>query len=180
MSKKLLGLIASLFVCVTNPLAAQEATVSGSLISQTEWAVAVGLMFAADLEWELTDHILLGGHVAYFSSGSTSSDSVGYDRQVLRGYNGGPQVRYRFRPGKTIDPYISGRLLVMYGDRGYGYDSSKHLTLAPGLGVGVDFWLDSFRAGIFYDADFPLFAFDDFGGVFYTLLFPGVRLGFAF
>ncbi len=181
--KSRISLNVAVFLClVASPLAAQEmgATVSGSLIGQTEWFVPVGLMFAADLEWTLRDHLVLGGHAAYFDAGSTSSDHASYDRQILSGYAAGPQARYRFRPGMTIDPYLSGRLLLMYGARGYRYERTEHLTLAPGLGAGVDFWVGRFRAGVFYEADLPLSSFDDFGGILYTLYFPGVRLGIAF
>jgi len=181
--KSRITLIMAVFlILLTSPLAAQEvaATVSGSLIVQSEWFVPIGLRFGVDLEWGLTDHWMLGGHAGYFDAGSSSSDHASYDREILSGYAAGPQMRYRFRPNKTIDPYVSGRLSLMYGARGYHYEKTEHLTIAPGIGVGVDFWLGRFRAGVFYEADMPLSSFDDFGGILYTLYFPGVRLGIAF
>jgi len=141
-----------------------------------------GFMYAADIEWALSNHLSIGSRVEQFNADSLSSDGMVYDGDYMDGRAAGAQVRYRFRPNKTIDPYASGRLQLMWGTRGPGDISpaSDHVTLAPGLELGVDFWIGQFRIGVFYALDVPLADYNEFGGARVNYLIPALRIGVSF
>lgn len=155
-------------------------SVGGHIVSNSSWFVPIGKVFQADIDVEVLPTIFVGGHAEYFDVGSSSSDHASYDREVLSGWGLGPTLRMVFRPYDWLEPYVTLRAQIQGGTRGYPYEETHHLTLTPGAEFGANLSFGVFRGGLFYAADFPTADFDDFGGIRYNLLFPGLRLGLAF
>lgn len=181
--KSIFGLGVALGVLCGPGTALAEGTavsVGGGLVTSSEWFVNVGLNIQGDVEFEVLPGLFVGGHGELFRMGSTSSDHASYDREELFGFGLGPTLRMSYFPTTWLEPYVTLRAQIVYGERGYWYDRTTHVTLMPGAEVGAMLRSGIFRGGLYYAADFPTANFEDFGGIRYSLYFPGVRLGLEF